>query len=95
MAAVRVNKNDTAKTTLGTTLTRLIPCDDVRVIEVSCSSDVLYVFDDAKNDGDAISATRQHRIPANVLYPIELNGTRLLVAAATGTPAASFRGLTE
>jgi hypothetical protein len=95
MAAIRVNKNREVKATLGTTLTHVIPGDDVRAIEISCASDVLFVHDDAKADGDAISATEQHRIVANVHYPIEINGTRLLIAAASGTPAVSLRGLPE
>ena len=94
MAAVRVVENKPVKATLATTLTRLVPRDDVRVIWFSCDADCYLVYDNAKADGDAITAAEVHRIPANVVYPIEVNGIRPLVAAVSGTPTATFLGVT-
>lgn len=94
MAAQRILKNTPLKVTLATTLTRLIPTDDVRSIEFSCDADCYLVYDNAKADGDAIAAAAVHRIAANTTYPIEVNGIRPLVAAVTGTPTATFLGRT-
>jgi hypothetical protein len=95
MAAQRVTKNVQTKFTLATTLTRLIPGDDVRWIEVSCDSDVYWVYDNAKADGDAITAASVHRIPANTMKNMPITGVRPLIASVSGTPTVTLFGFRE
>jgi hypothetical protein len=42
------------------------------------------VYDDTLDDAGAVPTTRM-RVPANTVYPIEVAGKRVLVAAVTGT----------
>lgn len=88
----RVTKNTPLEVTLATTLLRIIPGDDVHVIWFRCGSDAYLVYDDAKNDGDAVGATARFFLAAGTYWPIEINGVRPLIAAIAGTPTASLLG---
>lgn len=92
MAALSVVKNTPVNAALATTLKRVNPGDDVRVIWFNCASDAYLVYDNAKADGDAIGASAVYRIPAGIEEPIEVTGVRILVAAVSGTPTAYFLG---
>jgi hypothetical protein len=92
MAAQRVYQGVTIAVTLATTLTRLNPADDVRTIWLNAPADTYLVYDDALDDGAALPAGEYTRIPANTSWPIEVTGVRPLVAAATGSTAATLLG---
>jgi hypothetical protein len=82
--SARVELNGELQVSLGTTLTRIVPGDGVREIQVSAQGDVYLVLDDALDDGDAVPATARHRLPAG-LRPIVLGKTRLLLAGVSAT----------
>jgi hypothetical protein len=94
MAAQRIQRSRAEVVTLATTLTRLVPDEDVTVIWVSCDADVRIVYNDSKADGDAIG-TNYFRIPANVVFPVQVTGVRLLIAAASATPTVTLLGMRE
>lgn len=93
MSAVQVVKGAPTEKVLGTTLTRLIPGDGVRQIQVSSPDGAVYVvFDNSLDDGAAVPATARQRLPAGV-WPVNFDGTRILIAGVAGaTPTVSLLG---
>lgn len=94
MAAQRIQRSRSEVLTLATTLTRLVPDEDVTVMWISCDADVRIVYNDSKADGDAVG-TNYFRIPANVVFPMRVTGVRPLIAAATATPTVTILGMRE
>lgn len=94
MAAVLAEKHVPVSQALSTALTRINPGDGVGVVEFSCDADCYLVYSASLDDGGVLPSGR-HRIPANVLYPIEIGALRPLVAAVSGTPTATFLGLSR
>ena len=94
MAAQRIQRSRSEVVTLATTLTRLVPDEDVNVMWVSSASEVRIVYNDAKADGDAIG-TNYFTIPANVVFPMRVTGVRPLICAASGTPTVTILGMRE
>lgn len=92
--AIRVEANTDLRTSVGTTLSHLIPGDDVHVIWVKGDADLYLVMDNAIADGAAIGGTRGFRIAANESWPIEVGPVRPLIAAVTGTVALTLLGRT-
>lgn len=90
MAAVSLTKGVQVRFTLATTLTRLIPGQDIVSVWVSCDADTYWTFDDSKADGAAIDATKVYRIPANSQTAMRLTGARPLIAAVSGTPSVTL-----
>lgn len=94
--AVNADKYVPASTTLSsTTVTRIVPGDDVRLVWVSCDTDMYLVYDETLADGGSLPATARFRIPANTLWPIEIIGVRPHIAAASGTPTATVLGVSS
>jgi hypothetical protein len=79
-----VNKDVPVQVTLGTTLTRLVPGDGVRQIQVSSPDGPFYlVLDSTLDQGGAVPATARHKYPAGV-WPILVGPTRILLAGVNG-----------
>ena len=77
---------------MGTTLTQVIPGDDVRTVWVKSDTDLYLVLDSSIADGASIGGTRGHRIAANESYPIPIRDKRPLLASATGTANVTLIG---
>lgn len=88
MAALDVSLGAGTEVTLATTLQQLVPLSGVRAVYVRSASAVYVSLDDAKSDGDAISATNRFAVPADTVFPIPVTGAKIFIAALSGTPVA-------
>jgi len=93
MSAARLTRNVPLEVTLATTLTEIIPGDGVRVVQVSAPSAIYLVYDDSLADGGTVPASARFRIPAGAIWPIEVTGTRVLLAAVEGTVDVGLLGV--
>jgi hypothetical protein len=82
--SARVELNGELQVSLGTTLTRIVPGDDVHVLQLSTQDDVYLVLSDTLDDGATVPATARHRLPAG-LRSLTLGSTRLLLAGVSAT----------
>lgn len=93
MSAARLTRNVPLEVTLATTLTEVIPGDGVGVVQVSAPSAIYLVYDDSLADGGTVPATARFRIPAGAIWPIEVTGTRILLAAVEDSVVVGLLGV--
>ena len=87
--------------TLSTTnVERIVPGSDVDIVWVSADGDVLLIFDDSVDDGDATPANRGLFLPTGVIWPVKTKNldpraAEVSVVAVSGTPLLTASGDTR
>lgn len=90
MAAVSPGRASPKTVVLSTALQLVTPVGTCRFVYLSCSAIVYLEYGGA--DGGVLG-THYFPIPANTLFPIEVAGPAICIAAASGTPTAHLLGV--